>query len=429
MLQNIRDGNLRLYRSIPIEKDEKGAMFWRDDSGKKRRDIREADGTHLGSAKGDTGLPMSEALDVMRNVSATYNKDMRSADKRGADKRSADKRGGGKRPAGARDMNPWIAATLRAKEELGITGFHAVKKGTEVYKLAKKYHAEEKSRGQIGGGGDARPRQEQRAMQQFEAANELLETGELAAGVAALTEVVRTLGGAAAAENVWPREVVDNWCRELRLLEREAARQGKHTPEMAAAADGFHRLCGGARGEGLRGGECDAECKACDVDAEISDKLRCVSRTAEGSGKLLQMAQQDEGEGGLLEPAQVYEVTAPGVVVYRAFNESVPDSQFGNYWSFEQPEGTAVDHRRRYVVCPSWSPLDGLVSAELVEGARIVVGGGQSAVCRKPAKGRAGLSFAAQPNVQQVFVVDPSQHLRNVRRYDQLSYPETTPDA
>uniref|UniRef100_A0A6C0BR79 Uncharacterized protein n=1 Tax=viral metagenome TaxID=1070528 RepID=A0A6C0BR79_9ZZZZ len=36
--------------------------------------------------------------------------------------------------------NPWIEAVTKARKELGITGFAPVKKGSELYKLAKKYH-------------------------------------------------------------------------------------------------------------------------------------------------------------------------------------------------------------------------------------------------------------------------------------------------
>lgn len=34
----------------------------------------------------------------------------------------------------------WVAATQRARKELGLTGFVACKKGTAYYKLAKKYY-------------------------------------------------------------------------------------------------------------------------------------------------------------------------------------------------------------------------------------------------------------------------------------------------
>jgi hypothetical protein len=40
--------------------------------------------------------------------------------------------------------NPWIKAVQRARKELGITGFKAVKKKTRLYKLAKKYHEQYK---------------------------------------------------------------------------------------------------------------------------------------------------------------------------------------------------------------------------------------------------------------------------------------------
>ena len=36
-------------------------------------------------------------------------------------------------------LNKWVQATQQARKELGLTGFVACKKGTQYYKLAKKY--------------------------------------------------------------------------------------------------------------------------------------------------------------------------------------------------------------------------------------------------------------------------------------------------
>ena len=36
--------------------------------------------------------------------------------------------------------NAWTNAVKQARKELGITGFQAIKKGSKLYKLAKKIH-------------------------------------------------------------------------------------------------------------------------------------------------------------------------------------------------------------------------------------------------------------------------------------------------
>jgi hypothetical protein len=43
-------------------------------------------------------------------------------------------------------LRNWISAVKKARKELKITGFVPIKKGTELYKLAKKYHNEVKSK-------------------------------------------------------------------------------------------------------------------------------------------------------------------------------------------------------------------------------------------------------------------------------------------
>ena len=39
-----------------------------------------------------------------------------------------------------RKGNAWINAVKKARKQLGITGFQAIKKGSKLYKLAKKIH-------------------------------------------------------------------------------------------------------------------------------------------------------------------------------------------------------------------------------------------------------------------------------------------------
>jgi hypothetical protein len=37
-------------------------------------------------------------------------------------------------------LKAWRNAVAKARKELGVTGFMPIKKGTELYKLAKKFH-------------------------------------------------------------------------------------------------------------------------------------------------------------------------------------------------------------------------------------------------------------------------------------------------
>jgi len=39
-------------------------------------------------------------------------------------------------------QNPWIKSVMLARKELGITGFEIAKKGTPLYKTAKRIHNE-----------------------------------------------------------------------------------------------------------------------------------------------------------------------------------------------------------------------------------------------------------------------------------------------
>ena len=36
--------------------------------------------------------------------------------------------------------NPWMRAVKKARSELGVTGFQAIKKGSRLHTLAKQYH-------------------------------------------------------------------------------------------------------------------------------------------------------------------------------------------------------------------------------------------------------------------------------------------------
>lgn len=85
---------------------------------------------------------------------------------------------------------------------------------------------------------------------------------------------------------------------------------------------------------------------------------------------------------GKLCQGKVYQAKADTEVpIYRAWNSTNPNSQFGNWWAFSQPSGLTAQYRKEYEICYQWSPLDKLVSCRLSAGSKIVVGNGQSATC------------------------------------------------
>ena len=87
-----------------------------------------------------------------------------------------------------------------------------------------------------------------------------------------------------------------------------------------------------------------------------------------------------EPEKGKLCHGQVYQ-SQKNITVYRAWNSTNPNSQFGQWWAFYQPSGQTSQYREDYEICYQWSPLDKLASCELKAGATVVVGTGQSAQC------------------------------------------------
>lgn len=89
-----------------------------------------------------------------------------------------------------------------------------------------------------------------------------------------------------------------------------------------------------------------------------------------------------EPDKGMLCQGKVYQAKEDtDVPVYRAWNSTNPNSQFGNWWAFDKPRGLTATYREDYEICYQWSPLDKLVSCTLRAGSKVVVGNGQSATC------------------------------------------------
>ncbi len=89
-----------------------------------------------------------------------------------------------------------------------------------------------------------------------------------------------------------------------------------------------------------------------------------------------------EPEAGKLCQGRVYKSKAnTQVTIFRAWNSTNPNSQFGQWWAFDKPSGRISTYRSDYEICYQWSPLDKMVSCTLKPETKVVVGNGQSAKC------------------------------------------------
>lgn len=110
-----------------------------------------------------------------------------------------------------------------------------------------------------------------------------------------------------------------------------------------------------------------------------------------------------ELDKGMLCQGKVYQAKEDTEVpVYRAWNSTNPNSQYGNWWAFQQPKGLTANYREDYEICYQWSPLDKLASCKLRAGSTIVVGNGQSAICSQY------LTYDKSA-AQQVYIQDSEQ--------------------
>ena len=96
--------------------------------------------------------------------------------------------------------------------------------------------------------------------------------------------------------------------------------------------------------------------------------------------ELLEDALGSSGNGKLCE-GRVYEAVEE-VTVYRVWNSEKSYTQYGRWWSFEQPVGPKSKYRKANGICPSWSELDVMSRCSIKVGAKVVVGPGQSAQCK-----------------------------------------------
>lgn len=126
---------------------------------------------------------------------------------------------------------------------------------------------------------------------------------------------------------------------------------------------------------------------------------------------LLESALGDQNEGKLCQ-GQVYRSKEnSSVVFFRAWNSTNQNSQFGQWWAFNQPAGKVAQYRSDYEICYQWSPLDKLVKCTLKPNTKVVVGTGQSALCSEY------LSYAVSAQ-QQIYIEDASESLMNCTVFD-----------
>ncbi len=99
------------------------------------------------------------------------------------------------------------------------------------------------------------------------------------------------------------------------------------------------------------------------------------------NSELLNLALGEPGKGGLCEGKTYQLKDQQTLIVYRAWNSTNPNSRFGAWWAFYQPDGKVSQYREDYEICYQWSPLDKLVQCQLKPGTQVAIGTGQSAVC------------------------------------------------
>ncbi|KZN69181.1 hypothetical protein [Pseudoalteromonas luteoviolacea] len=118
---------------------------------------------------------------------------------------------------------------------------------------------------------------------------------------------------------------------------------------------------------------------------------------------------QPVGQGGLCT-AQVF-VATEDVTIWRAWNSEYNGSKLGKWWTFNKPLGSISKYRRENVICPSYSPLDMLVSCKLKAGTEVVIGPGQSAQCSEY------FTYPAS-KTNQIYVADAKNSVTECQTYD-----------
>ncbi|WP_330959625.1 hypothetical protein [Photobacterium sp. 53610] len=119
-----------------------------------------------------------------------------------------------------------------------------------------------------------------------------------------------------------------------------------------------------------------------------------------------------EPNQGKLCQGQVYKVKdGEALTIYRAWNSTNPNSQYGAWWATSQPDGKVAHYRAGYEICYQWSPLDKMTRCELKPGSKLVIGNGQSAQCSQ------WLTYPVSAD-QQLYLENTESLVGNCQTYD-----------
>lgn len=143
-----------------------------------------------------------------------------------------------------------------------------------------------------------------------------------------------------------------------------------------------------------------------DLPPTLSTQFEAVDDPA-----LLNEALGEKDQGKLCQGKVYQSKQAAQVKIYRAWNSTNPNSQYGQWWAFNQPAGSISKYRSDYEICYQWSPLDKMVSCTLKPGTKVVVGNGQSATCSQY------LTYPVSAK-QQVYIVDAEKVVMNCTEYN-----------
>lgn len=99
------------------------------------------------------------------------------------------------------------------------------------------------------------------------------------------------------------------------------------------------------------------------------------------------------------------------IPIYSAWNSTNPNSRFGQWWSFKRPEGKISQYRNDFESCYQFSPLDKLTSCNIKEGAKLVVGTGQSVKCSE------NVIYTTSAN-QKIYIEDAASLMSNCTDFD-----------
>lgn len=150
--------------------------------------------------------------------------------------------------------------------------------------------------------------------------------------------------------------------------------------------------------------------QSCVGSTELPDSIASSFESVEDPD-LLQKALGGPNQGQLCQGQTYVSKVNTNITIFRAWNSTNPNSQFGNWWAFTKPTGSISAYHSNYEICYQWSPIDKLVSCTLEPNTKIVVGNGQSAFCSDY------LTYPVSAT-QQIYIENSSETLTNCTVFD-----------